>query len=70
VEDGDQEIIFQKLLDLLGKEFKVKIVSIDEEERRVILSEREALRPETERIMASIAVGNVYDGIISGVSSY
>ncbi|MCS6982743.1 MAG: S1 RNA-binding domain-containing protein [Candidatus Absconditabacterales bacterium] len=70
VEDGDQEMIFQKLLDLLGKEFKVKIVSIDEDERRVILSEREALRPETEKIMQTIAVDNVYDGIISGISSY
>jgi len=70
VEDGDQEMIFQKLLDLLGKEFRVKIVSIDEDERRVILSEREALRPDTEKIMETIAVDNVYDGIISGISSY
>jgi small subunit ribosomal protein S1 len=70
VEDGDQEAIFDKLIALIGKEFKVRIITIDEDVRRVILSEREALREEREEIMATMAVENIYDGVISGLSSY
>lgn len=56
VEDGDQEIIFDKLLDLIGNEFSVRVISIDEDEKRIILSEREALREETEKILEEIEV--------------
>lgn len=70
VEDGDQEKIFDKLIALIGKEFKVRIITIDEDARRVILSEREALREERDEIMSTMAVENIYDGVISGLSSY
>lgn len=69
-EDGDQEKIFAKLLDLIGKEFKVRVISIDEEEKRIILSEREALKEETEKILSEIEVGKIYEGAVSGISSY
>jgi ribosomal protein S1 len=36
----------------------------------MILSEREALREERLKIMETIEVGNEYDGVVSGVSSY
>ena len=70
VEDGDQEIIFEKLLDLIGKELKVRIINIDEEEKRIVLSEREALKEERENILKDLEVGKVYDGVVSGLSSY
>jgi len=70
VEDGDQEKIFDKLIALIGKEFKVRIITIDEDARRVILSEREALREERDEIMSTMAIENIYDGVISGLSSY
>jgi len=70
VESGDQEKIFEHLLDLLGKEFKVRIINLDEENKRMILSEREALREEREKILSELKVWNVYDGTISWVSSY
>lgn len=70
VEDGNQEAIFNKLIDLVGKEFRVRIITIDEDAKRVIFSEREAMREEREKIMSGLAVGNMYDGIISGLSSY
>lgn len=70
VEDGDQERIFEKLLNLVGKEFKVRIINIDEENKRIVLSEREALKEEREKILATIKVGNEYEGTVSGLSSY
>jgi len=70
VEDGDQEIIFEKLLELIGKELKVRIINIDEDEKRIVLSEREALKEERENILKDLEVGKVYDGVVSGLSSY
>lgn len=70
VEDGDQEIIFEKLLDLIGKELRVRIINIDEDEKRIVLSEREALKEERERILKDLEVGKVYDGVVSWLSSY
>lgn len=70
VEDGDQERIFEKLLNLVGKEFKVRIINIDEDNKRIVLSEREALKEEREKILATIKVGNEYEGTVSGLSSY
>ncbi len=70
VEDGDQEIIFEKLLDLIGKELKVRIINIDEDEKRIVLSEREALKEERERILKDLEVWKVYDGVVSWLSSY
>jgi len=70
VEDGDQEAIFGKLLDIIGQEIRVRIINIDEEEKRIILSEREALKEDREKVLAELAVGKVFDGVVSGVSSY
>lgn len=70
VEDGDQEKIFGELLKLLGKEFKVRIINFDQNGKRMILSEREALREERMKIQETLAVWNEYDGIVSGISSY
>ncbi len=70
VEDGDQEKIFDELLKLLWHEIQVRIINFDEDWRRMILSEREALREERSKIMDALSVGNEYDWVISGISSY
>jgi ribosomal protein S1 len=61
VEDGDQEAIFDKLLDLIGQEISVRIINIDEEEKRIILSEREALKEEREKVLQELEVGKIFD---------
>lgn len=70
VEDGDQDAIFDKLLALIGEEIKVRVINIDEEERRIILSEREALREEREKVLSELEVWKVFDWVVSGISSY
>ena len=70
VEDWDQEAIFDKLLDLIGKEIAVRIINIDEDEKRIILSEREALKEEREKVLTELEVGKVFDWVVSWVSSY
>lgn len=70
VEDWDQEKIFDKILSLIWKEFKVRIINIDENGKRMILSEREALREEREDIMSRLKTWSEFEWVISGVSSY
>jgi len=70
VEDGNQEKIFDVLLNLVGKEFEVRIINVDEENRRLIFSEREALKEEREKIISELKVWNEYEWVISWVSSY
>jgi len=70
VENGDQELIFDKLLELIGTEISVRVINIDEEDKRIILSEREALKEEKEKIMSELEIGKIFDGKVSGVSSY
>ncbi len=70
IEDGNQEKIFDALLDLVGKEFKVRIINVDEENKRLIFSEREALKEERDKILNELTVWNEYEGNISWVSSY
>ncbi len=70
VEDWDQEAIFGKLLDIIWKEINVRIINIDEEEKRIILSEREALKEDREKVLAELAVGKIFDWVVSWVSSY
>lgn len=70
VEDGDQEKIFDKLIQLIGHEIQVRVMTIDEDARRIILSEREALKEEREKVMAELEVGKVFNWVISGISSY
>lgn len=70
VEDGDQEKIFERILELIGKEFHVRIINLDEDGKRMILSEREALREEREKIMETLKVWSEFTWVISWVSSY
>ncbi len=70
VEDWDQDAIFEKLLDLIWKEIQVRIINIDEDEKRIVLSEREALKDEKEKIMSELEVWKVFDWVVSWVSSY
>jgi ribosomal protein S1 len=58
------------LLQLIGVEFKVRIMNFDDGGRRMVLSEREALREERAKIIDTMKIGNEYDGMISGLSSY
>jgi len=70
VEDWDQEAIFEKLLDIIWQEISVRIINIDEEEKRIILSEREALKEEREKVLAELETWKIFDWVVSGVSSY
>lgn len=70
IEDGNQEKIFDALLNLVWQEFKVRIINVDEENKRLIFSEREALKEERDKIISELEIWNEYEWSISWVSSY
>ncbi|MEY3197859.1 MAG: hypothetical protein RL023_632 [Candidatus Parcubacteria bacterium] len=45
-------------------------MNFDDGGRRMVLSEREAMREERAKIIADMKVGSQYDGVVSGLSSY
>jgi small subunit ribosomal protein S1 len=70
VEGANSEKIFQKLTELVGKTFHVKIITLDQENKKLILSERAAMDEEKNESLANLKVGQKVKGKISGVVSY
>src|SRR3972149_6356740 len=67
VSGADPEKILSKLQSLVGQKFKVKIINLNPEERRLILSEKAAYSDQRNKIIAKLKVGQTIEGTVSGV---
>jgi small subunit ribosomal protein S1 len=60
--------------DLVGSELKLKVIDIDRNRNRLILSERLAMREwrrqQKEQLLESLTEGDTYDGIISSIADF
>jgi len=71
VNGADSAKILSRLQKLVGGEdFTVKIISIDKENGKLILSERAAFRAEREKALGTIKPGEVVEGTISGIVKF
>lgn len=70
VEGANSEKILERLNSLIGIEFSVRIINIDEEGKKLILSERAALEEEVQGALSSLKPGQKLKGKISGIVSY
>lgn len=71
VVDADKAKIFEELKKLVGEELKVKIIDFNPRNNKLIISEREAVEENVrELISANYKVGDVVDGIVSGVADF
>lgn len=70
VEGGSKTKILERLQELIGKPLKVEILDAVEEEEKLIVSERETVKEEQEKIVAKYKVGDIVKGKISGVVSF
>ena len=76
VENGDPSKIAKELQKFIGKELKVKILSIDQKKNQIILSEKITLKQakkesrEKENIALEYKVGDVVEGKISGITNF
>ena len=70
VNGADANLILQKLKKLVGVPLEVKIINLDQDSGKLILSERAAFREERQKALGDLKVGDVTDGKISGVVKF
>ena len=70
VEDGDKNKILELLRKLVGKELLVRILDVDRETEKLIVSERAASSEKEKEVISQLQVGDVIEGEISGVVDF
>lgn len=70
VNGADSAKILARLQKLVGKEFTVKIISLDKDNGKLILSEKAAYADERHEALGKLSVGDVVEGTISGVVKF
>lgn len=70
VNGADSAKILARLQDLIGLEFSVKIISLDKENGKLILSERSAYETERNSALSNLAVGDIVEGTVSGIVKF
>lgn len=70
VNGADSAKILSRLQKLVGQKLSVRIINIDEENRKLILSEKEAQNEERIKALKTIEAGEIVEGKISGVVNF
>ena len=70
VTGGDKNRILEKLQELIGKELEVKIIDVDENEEKLIVSEKSVWDDAQKAVLEAYKVGDIVDGEISALTSF
>lgn len=70
VDGGNSEEIYVKLKELIGQTLKVKVISFEPKQGKLIFSEKAAGDKEQEERIKGIKVGDMMEGIISGIVDF
>jgi len=70
VEKADKSKILSELKKLIGQELSVKIIDLNHRTNKLIISEKEAIEGNTKDLIAKYKVGDVIDGIITGIADF
>lgn len=70
VNGADSAKILARLQELINQEFTVKIISIDKENGKLILSERAAFERERYDMLSSLKSGDTVTGTVSGIVKF
>jgi small subunit ribosomal protein S1 len=70
VEDGDKNKILEILKRLTGQEIRVKILDVDREAEKLIVSEKAAYSDKEREVISQLKLGDVIQGEISGVVDF
>ncbi len=70
VEDGDKNKIYNLLKKLVGQEMEVRILDIDPESEKLIVSEKAAQKEKDMEVISGLKEGDVIEGEISGVVDF
>lgn len=70
VNNADPEEIIHRLQRFVGHTFTVKIITMDEEAGKIVVSEREAMAEERAKSLERLRVGDIKDGLVSGIVKF
>lgn len=70
VNNADASEIISRLAKFIGHTFTVKIITLDEDAGKIVVSEREAMAEERSKALEGLAIGEVKDGIVSGIVKF
>ena len=70
IEKGDQGKILAELKKFIGEELKIKIIDVNPRTNKLIISEKEATEENIKELIGKYSVGDVIDGIISGIADF
>lgn len=70
VSGADKDEILQKLNQLVNKKLKVRILDISRKDNKLIFSEKEAVKDDTQERFAKLNVGDEVEGVVTGVIDF
>jgi len=70
VSGGDKNRILDKLNELIGVDLEVKIIDVDENEEKLIVSERAVWEDSQKAVLESYKVGDTVEGEIAALTSF
>jgi len=70
VSGGDKGKILEKLKSFVGQEFEVNVITLDEQEDKIIFSEKNLWSEKQKDTIAQYKIGTVVDGSITAVTNF
>ncbi len=70
VSGADKDEILQKLNSLVNKPLKVRVLDVSRKDNKLIFSEKEAVKDDTQARFSELKVGDVVEGVITGVIDF
>ena len=70
VNNADTAEIIKRLSKFIGHTFLVKIITMDEDAGKIVVSEREAMSEERAKSLEHLRIGDVKDGLVSGLVKF
>lgn len=70
VDDSNRVRIAEELKKFIGQELNIKILDVNPRTGKLIISEREIASANTRELLAKYTVGDIIDGIISGITDF
>ena len=70
VNNADSAEIISRLGKFIGHTFTVKVITMDEEAGKIVVSEREAIAEERSKALEGLAIGSEKDGMVTGIVKF
>ncbi len=70
VNNADSSEIISRLSKFIGHTFTVKIITLDEDAGKIVVSEREAIAEERSKVLETLKIGDTREGLVSGIVKF